>query len=104
MPQVVYIGIKGTIVALDRMTGAILWETKLKGSSFVTVHLDRDRIFGYTYGELFSMYIATGALLWQNKLPGMGMGLISIATVSGSTSVPAVAKQHQDDAAASSAG
>lgn len=69
MPQTVYIGIKGTVIALDRDTGAILWDTKLKSSSFVTVHLDGDRIFASTIGEIFCLDAATGTMLWHNPCP-----------------------------------
>jgi outer membrane protein assembly factor BamB len=100
MPHVVYIGLKGSIIALDRGTGAVLWSTKLKGGAFVTVHLDRDRVFGATAGELFCVDASTGALLWRNELPGMGLGLVSIATASGSSSCPQVEKKKQDDDAA----
>ena len=36
----VFIGIKGTVLALDRATGQEVWRSKLKGASFVNVILD----------------------------------------------------------------
>lgn len=32
-----FIGIMGTVVALDRTTGTELWRTKLKGGDFVNI-------------------------------------------------------------------
>ena len=40
----IFVGIKGTVVAIDRSTGKTLWKTDLKGADFVNVTLqDGDR-------------------------------------------------------------
>ena len=39
------IGVKGTVVAVDRSTGETLWSTKLKGGQFVTVAVEDGAIF-----------------------------------------------------------
>jgi hypothetical protein len=38
----VHIGIKGSVVALDRRSGNEIWRTRLKGAQFVNVALDGD--------------------------------------------------------------
>jgi len=38
--DIVVIGIKGTVLAVDRESGETLWSTELKGSDFVNVTLD----------------------------------------------------------------
>ena len=38
--NVVFVGIKGSVLAIDRDTGETLWTTGLKGSEFVNVSLD----------------------------------------------------------------
>ena len=35
----IFVGIKGTVVAIDRSTGKTLWKTDLKGADFVNVTL-----------------------------------------------------------------
>jgi hypothetical protein len=40
--SLVYLGIKGTVVAMDRRTGVEIWRTPLKGSQFVNVTLATD--------------------------------------------------------------
>jgi outer membrane protein assembly factor BamB len=77
-PDYVFVGIKGAVVALDRMTGAIIWERKLKGSDFV--NLVRDDVFLYatTYGELFCLDPTNGEIRWHNELKGYGFGLSTL--------------------------
>jgi outer membrane protein assembly factor BamB len=99
----VFLGVRGEVVALDRATGQELWSTKLAGGDFVNLVLDQDRIIATTKGKAFCLDTATGQLLWRNDLPGLGLGLVSIATASGSTpSGPSSQKRRND--AASTAG
>jgi outer membrane protein assembly factor BamB len=97
----IFIGIRGGVVALDRGTGRQLWKAGLKGSDFVNVMLDSDRVIAATKGEVFCLDAATGQVLWHNDLPGEGRGLVTIATASGSSAAmpPFREKQHRDQAA-----
>jgi outer membrane protein assembly factor BamB len=98
----IFIGIRGGVVALDRETGRKLWKAGLKGSDFVNLMLDSDRVIAATKGEVFCLDAANGEVLWRNELPGEGWGLITIATASGSSGAmpPFREKQPQDEAAA----
>lgn len=98
MKNIVYIGIKGRVLALDRSTGDILWSTKLKNSYYVAIHLDGDRIIAAAEGELFCLDSSTGTQLWHNKLPGLGTGLVSIATNTGSNAVNVAMESHRQAA------
>ena len=96
----VFLGVRGDVLALDRATGEELWHTQLPGGDFVNLVLDQDRIFATTRGKAFCLDAATGQILWRNDLPGLGLGLVSIATASGSTPPgPPSEKRRQDDAA-----
>lgn len=99
----IYLGIKGAVIALNRATGEEIWREELKGSDFVNVILDGNQLYATTQGEIFCLDISTGELLWQNNLPGMGWGLISIATPSGSQVLSAQEKHMRDATAASAA-
>src|SRR5262245_6746033 len=100
----VFLGIKGKVIAMERDTGSIRWATRLKGSDFVNVLVDGDRILATTKGEAFCLDASTGTLLWHNDLPGEGCGLITIATQNGSSGVAALReKQRQEEEAAASA-
>jgi len=100
----IFVGVHGEVLALDRATGQELWHTKLAGGDFVNLVLDQDRIIATTKGKVFCLDVATGHLLWRNDLPGLGLGLVSIATASGSTpSGPPSEKRRQDAAASAGA-
>ncbi len=79
-----YVGIKGSVVALDRRTGLEAWRTVLKASvartsTFVCVFRDGDLVVATCNGEVYAMDPASGSLLWHNPLKGLGLGLTSLA-------------------------
>ncbi len=98
----IYIGIRGSVVALDRGNGAILWQTPLKGPGFVNVVLDDALIFATTRGEVFCLEAATGRILWNNPMKGFGYGLAGIAAFDVSEAVTLIEQASQEDAAAAS--
>ncbi len=99
----IYLGIKGAVIALDRSTGEEVWRTALKGSDFVNVILDGNQLYATTKGEIFCLDTATGEARWHNKLPGLGLGLISIATPTGSQVLSAQETRKRQAAAAATA-
>lgn len=106
--QLVYVGIKGKVIALSRATGEIKWSTVLgagllSGGAFVHVVVDGHDLFATTQGVISCLDSATGQVRWQNGLKGCGLGIASIAT--GNCHSPAVlaaesAAQEQQGAAA----
>ena len=74
-----FIGIKGSVVAVDRATGDTMWSTHLKGSQFVTVAAEDGSVYAGTSGHLFCLDPSTGYVRWTNELKGFGFGLISFA-------------------------
>jgi outer membrane protein assembly factor BamB len=103
--DLVFIGIKGSVVALDRATGQQVWATHLKGSDFVNVVLQDGAILASCCGEIFCLDPLTGDALWHNPLKGFGTGLATIATEHDTRSgnAPVLAEKHRRDAAASAA-
>jgi outer membrane protein assembly factor BamB len=102
--DLVYIGIHGSVVALDRASGDIVWSNHLRSSEFVNVLVDGDRVFATTYGEAFCLDAHSGQTVWHNRLKGFGLGLATIATAdSFRAGVAAVLaeKRRADQAAAS---
>lgn len=100
----IYLGIKGAVIALNRSTGEEIWRTELKGSDFVNVILDDNQLYATTKGEIFCLDTQTGEALWHNKLTGMGLGLISIATPTGSQVLSAQETRKRQAAAAAATG
>src|ERR1022692_3741978 len=78
--ELVFIGIKGSVVALNRVTGQQEWATHLKGFDFVNVLLEDGAVPASCCGEIFCLDPLTGNALWHNRLKGFGTGLATIAT------------------------
>jgi len=98
----IFIGIRGTVLALQVSSGTEVWRTKLGGSSFVNVVVDGEAIYASTHGELFCLSATSGTIRWKNPLRGLGMGLVTIGLPGQNT--PAAAKAQMDaDAAAAAA-
>jgi putative pyrroloquinoline-quinone binding quinoprotein len=103
--ELVFIGIKGSVVALNRATGEQVWATRLKGLNFVNVVLQGEVVLASCDGEIFCLDPLTGTARWHNPLKGFGMGLATIATEtnlgSGTATVLAEKLRHDEQAAAS---
>jgi outer membrane protein assembly factor BamB len=100
--DLVFVGINGSVVALDRATGAQVWATQLKGATFVNVVLQNDAVLASCYGEVFCLDPLTGYERWHNPLKGYGMGLATIATETGG-GAPVAAEQQRRNENANSA-
>src|SRR5262245_30282055 len=101
--EMIFIGVRGTVLALDSSAGTEIWRTALKGADFVNVALVDSGLYATTKGEVFALDRTTGKVLWHNTLKGLGLGLV---TVGGSAQVsPAMARrlQQQSDGGAAAA-
>ena len=107
IPELVFIGIRGSVVALNRATGQQVWATHLKGFSFVNVVLQSDSLLASCYGEVFCLDPLAGNPRWHNPLKGFGRGLATIATQDnpGSSNTAIMTEKHrQDEEEAAAAG
>lgn len=100
----IYLGVKGSVMALNSANGQQLWTTSLKGMDFVNVVLDGNNLYATTRGEIFCLDPQTGIIRWHNPLKGYGWGLISIAGegISQNFSALGAEKQRRDQQAAAS--
>lgn len=103
--DLVFIGIKGSVVAPDRATGQQVWATHLRGFDFVNVIVQDGAVLASCYGEIFCLDPFTGNALWHNSLKGFGRGLATIATEHnpGTGHELVLAEKQRRDAAASAA-
>lgn len=89
--QLVFVGLNGYALALDRDTGEIVWSCNEMKSGYVTMLLDGDRLIVSTNGYIYCLDPLTGEVLWHNPLRGYGMGtptaLVSVRGQSSSTVV-----------------
>ena len=79
MSKIIYLGVKGSVVAVNSETGAPVWSTVLKGTEFVNVVFDGNNLFATTRGEIFCLDPQGGGIRWHNPMKGYGLGLITIA-------------------------
>ena len=98
-----FIGISGSVLAIDRATGQEIWRAKLKGSDFVNVALEDGALYAATHGELFCLDPTTGQVRWHNQLKGLGFGLISMAPSQDEQAV-LMKRKRQQEAQAAAAG
>ena len=87
--QVLYVGVKARVLALDRHTGREIWKTTLPASgivvdTFVNLLFDGGNIFAHAAGRLYCLDAETGRILWKNDLDGCGYGLATLATTNSS--------------------
>ena len=103
--HLIYIGIRGSVLALQRDHGAIVWEAKLPGSSFVNLAWDDERVYALSNGEVFCLDAGDGRVLWKNPLKGFGYGLGAILVPGQSQNNPAgiMAQLAAEEAARSQA-
>jgi outer membrane protein assembly factor BamB len=107
-PRIIFLGVKGSVIALNRATGCQLWATSLVGADSVNVALDGDNLYATTRGEIFCLDSKTGDARWHNPLKSFGYGLVTIAgegiTPANQNALMAeIVRQQQAAAAASSA-
>ena len=85
--QLIFVGLNGYALALDRDTGEIVWSNNEMKSGYVSLLLDGERLIASTNGYMYCLDPLTGTILWHNPLKGYGMGApTSLVSVRGQIS------------------
>jgi outer membrane protein assembly factor BamB len=92
--EILYVGVKGEVIAYEKATGRQLWTTILKSSQFVNVILDGEQVFAHTSGELFALDARSGRLLWKDELKGYGYGMATLVTTAAPNNSQAIRAEH----------
>ena len=107
--ELVFVGLNGRVVALDRETGDEVWnwQPNTRGhKGFVALVVDGDRLVVSDNGYVYCLEATTGRQLWHNPLTGYGTGIAVVATAAGSSgqsALAAAAQAAQQEAAAGAA-
>jgi outer membrane protein assembly factor BamB len=101
MADTVFVGLKGTVVAIDRTSGETRWSTELKGSDFVNVSVVDGDLYAACRGRLYRLDPDSGTIQWRNDLPRLGWGVVTIA--GGSQVAPGEEKRRRQARAAAAA-
>ena len=105
--ELVILGIRGSVVALNRATGEQVWATHLKGYEFVNIVVEDQQVLATCSGEAFCLDPFTGRVVWHNRLKGFGRGLATIGTQANQqqrqTAISAAQRLRDEAAAAAGA-
>ena len=88
--DLLYAGLAGNVVALDRATGAERWRTRLTRTTTVMLTSDDEHIYATALGEAFCLDPVTGHILWRNPLKRLGYGIATLLSSTGQESGPAL--------------
>ncbi len=95
--ELVFVGLNGYALALDRRTGDLVWKNSDMHSGYVTLLLDGDRLIVSTNGYIYALDPLTGKTLWHNPLKGFGQGaptaLVSVRGQASASLLPQVAAE-----------
>jgi outer membrane protein assembly factor BamB len=72
--QLIFVGLNGYALALDRDTGEIVWSNDEMKNGYVSLLLDGDRLIASTNGYMYCLDPLNGNILWHNPLRGYGVG------------------------------
>jgi outer membrane protein assembly factor BamB len=97
--NLIVLGVRGNVVALDKSNGTEVWRTKLAGFDFVNVVVEGPRVYAGTRGKIFCLSRTSGEILWKNELKGLGLGLVTIG-LPGSPTAAMAEKIRRDQATA----
>ena len=102
--DLVFVGFNSRAAALHRETGQIAWQWKSpKGSGFVALLLDGERLIASVHGYTYCLNPLTGEQLWTNPMPGFGLGVTCLTSFRGSSLGASLLAQAKADAGASNA-
>jgi outer membrane protein assembly factor BamB len=92
--KLIFVGLNGYALALNRDTGEIVWSNDKLESGPVTLLLDGDRLIVSTGGYIFCLDPLTGEICWNNPLKGYGLAApAALVSVRGQSTQP-LAQQH----------
>jgi outer membrane protein assembly factor BamB len=81
--QLIFVGLNGYAVALDRDSGEIAWSNDDMESGYVTLLLDGDRLIVSANGYMYCLDPLTGTTLWHNPLKGYGVAPAAVVSARG---------------------
>jgi outer membrane protein assembly factor BamB len=81
--QLIFVGLRGYVLALNRDSGEIVWSNDKLRSGMTTLLLDGDRLIVSTNGYMYCLDLLSGQILWQNPLKGYGTGVADLTSVRG---------------------
>jgi outer membrane protein assembly factor BamB len=101
--QLVFVGLNGYVIALNRENGEIAWSSEKLKSGHVSLLLDGDRLIVSANGYLYCLDPSTGGILWENPLHGYGLGVAHLVSCRGQSDQTFLQHAAEEDDQSSSA-
>lgn len=101
--QLIFVGFNGYALALNRVSGEVVWRNSQLKSGYVSLLLDGDRLIVSTNGYMYCLDPLTGRILWHNPLTGYGTGPASLTSVRGQSSHSSIQQAAAQNAAQTAA-
>src|SRR4029079_13951985 len=95
--QLIFVGLNGYALALNRDTGEIVWSCNEMTSGYVTLLLDGERLIASTNGYMYCLDALTGEVLWTNPLAGYGVHPASLVSARGQSAHSLIQQFVADD-------
>jgi outer membrane protein assembly factor BamB len=96
--QLVFVGLNGYALALDRDTGEVVWSNNHMHSGYVTLLLDGDRLIVSCNGYLYCLDPLSGEIRWKNPLHGFGAEApTALVSVRGQNPQTVVEQEAEED-------
>jgi outer membrane protein assembly factor BamB len=84
LDRIVFVGLNGRVAALDRRTGATVWQwrsPKHRNGYVSLLLLDERQLIVSVDGYTYCLHPRTGQQEWVNELKGFGTGVTSIVAL-----------------------
>jgi outer membrane protein assembly factor BamB len=84
LDRVVFVGFNARVAALDRHTGATVWQWRSprpRNGYVSLLLLDERQLIASINGYTYCLHPRTGQQEWVNDLPGFGTGVTSIVAL-----------------------
>ena len=82
--DMLFVGFNKQVAALDAATGQMIWQWKApKGTGFVSLLLDGERLFVAVHGYIYCLDAVNGDPVWANPMKTFGYGVTSLTTSRG---------------------
>jgi hypothetical protein len=96
--QLIFVGLNGYALALDRDSGEIVWSNNEMRSGYVSLLLDGDRLIVSTNGYMYCLDPLTGKARWNNPLTGYGLGApTALTSIRGQSTATLMQQAHELD-------
>jgi outer membrane protein assembly factor BamB len=97
--ELLFVGTHGHVRAIEKRTGAQVWDVDLPWTSngLVTLLVEGHVIYAGCRGKLFAIDARNGTILWKDELSGLAYDNMTLATTRSSSGAVAQATTGEEE-------